>query len=716
MKKDSAVYTFRDYQVKAIKDVKGALKQHNSVVLQMATGSGKTITAVELARLSARYGPVWFVCHRREILRQAMAAFDNAGLRYGVIARGHESDQAPAIQLVSIDTLRARDAAGYPEPCLIIWDECHHIAAKSWSKVRSRYEHAKHIGLTATPERLDGKGLSEWFEVLVKGPPIKDLIDRDHLSNYRIFAPTEPDLTSAKMSMGDYKADDLDKIMNTAVVIGDVVDHYNRIAAGSRALVFATSINHSKSVVERFLASGVAAVHVDGTTPDDERDHAIADLASGAIRVISSVGVFSEGLDVPSVETVILLRPTKSVALYLQMIGRGLRRTAAKKSLTVLDHSGLVYEHGFPDASWEWSLAGGARRERLRKAREAGEVIRRCPACGHAHEMAPECPECGHVYAGGREVDECDGRLYELRNNKIKDGYEPPHRFAKRIGCAEVTVHNKKKHGLPFELETGHIHIINGLHWINQHPVRKTLNSRFETPDGYESKRKFSDRTGLSLSHLYKLRGLPIDEYGNIHILDGLVYLSTIKTKRNDAFIDSVKFEHYLAFSERINRSGSTVLVWIKQGLPTDGRNNIHIEKCLIWVSEKNKLTTPNGHETKTQFASRYNVSDDTVSNWVSLGLPFNVSSKSIKIEDGCNWVSSNIVVGATTEFGKRKFSEFIKSSRAKLGLTQEKMAAYLVVAPCTIVSWENGHTAPYGASQKRVMSRIEDLIPAPQH
>ena len=190
----------RDYQIAARDAVIAA---SGSVILQLPTGAGKTVTAIDVIRQRMQYGPAWFVCHRREIIRQACRALNNAWLPFAVVASDREVVPWAPIQVVSIDTIRNRPDI-LPDPATIIWDECQHVPARTWSALFDRHVNALHVGLTATPERLDGKGLASWFGEIVNGPSIGELISAGHLAKYRIFAPTEPDLTSAKMRMGDY--------------------------------------------------------------------------------------------------------------------------------------------------------------------------------------------------------------------------------------------------------------------------------------------------------------------------------------------------------------------------------------------------------------------------------------------------------------------------------------------------------------------------------
>jgi superfamily II DNA or RNA helicase len=208
-------------------------------------------------------------------------------------------------------------------PDLIVIDECHHAVAGFWRKSLSAWPQAKVLGVSATPERLDGKSLDDIFEELVLGPSIAELIEQEFLAPFTVFAPAKaPDLSGIRTRAGDYAVDQLAGAMSREVVIGGAVDEYARICPGVPAIAFCVDIMHSKMVAERFTARGYRAAHVDGTTETEERRAPIAGLGSGDIQVLCNCGLISEGLDVPSVVAAILLRPTKSRTLKAPIASR----------------------------------------------------------------------------------------------------------------------------------------------------------------------------------------------------------------------------------------------------------------------------------------------------------------------------------------------------------------------------------------------------------
>ena len=310
-----------------------------------------------LGTAAERGMPSWFIVHRRELINQSSRAFTGEGIKHGIISANYEVNRTALVQIASIQTL-SRRYHKYRVPSLIVWDECHHIAANSWSKIFSLYPNSVHIGLTATPERLDGTGLDKWFRVMVKGPSVAWLIENKYLSNYKLYAPSKVDLTNVRTRMGDYVGSELTAVVDKPSITGDAIKHYKKLADGKRAVVFCASIEHSKHVVKQFLDAGIPAAHVDGETDINERDAAIRRFRDGTIKILSNVELFGEGFDVPCIEAAILLRPTQSLGLYLQQVGRSLRPNPGKDYAVILDHAGNCERHGLPDDEREWTLAG----------------------------------------------------------------------------------------------------------------------------------------------------------------------------------------------------------------------------------------------------------------------------------------------------------------------------------------------------------------------
>ncbi|MAZ17942.1 MAG: hypothetical protein CL535_16630 [Ahrensia sp.] len=635
----------RPYQTAAIESAIQALTIHGSAVMQMPTGAGKTRTATEIVKQHKK--PVWFICHRQEIERQAAKAFTAAGIDFGIVSPRGKPEYDKPVQIVSVATLTRR-INDLPLPSLAIWDECHHVAAKSWSAIREQLNGAQNLGLTATPERFDGKGLSEWFGELVVGPSTRELIDGGYLSDFRYFAPSDPDLASAKMQAGDYKKGDLDKVMNTPVLIGDAIAEYRKNADGKRALVFCASVDASKALVDRFNSEGIPAAHVDGTTPTDERDASVDALASGNIKVLSNVEVFTEGFDLPAIDVVILLRPTKSLALFLQMIGRALRTAEGKCEALIFDHAGLWLDHDWFDLPIEWSLDGGARQRRL-AGRKHGP--RRCPECKEVRvEREPVC-ECGYEFPTGSEIGECDGKLTELRR-AVPSGCETREAFSRRIGCARFAMNRWISKGMP--LCDGYVPIEDAKEWLKENPPRNMRPLFVDDPSEYESQKAFARRIGTynSQVRLWALSGvIPCAKNGWIHIEKALDVVNSMrsnkiakaKTKKKEKKRVANGSEIKADFARRIGVSFASVTLWCRNGLPNDCDGNIIIDDAIDWVEANTRTLIKVNDLTETQrsFEKRLKANKGMAYSWAARGMPLD-KNRMVHVPSALEWVREN--------------------------------------------------------------------------
>ncbi|MCC6780926.1 MAG: DEAD/DEAH box helicase [Hyphomicrobiales bacterium] len=381
----------RPYQERDIAAIRATYANGaHAVLYQAPTGSGKTVLfSFVVAGAAARGNSVCILGHRQEIVGQISGALDEIGIPHGMIAAGAPMAEA-GVQVASVATLARRLRRVRP-PDLLVIDEAHHAVAGTWRKIIAAFPEARILGVTATPERLDGKGLGDVFDELIIGPAVAELIEAEYLSRFTVYAPDRaPDLSGIRTRMGDYAVDQLASAMSAGVVIDAAVDEYQRRCDGAPAIVFCVDIKHSQLVAARFAARGYRAAHLDGDTPADERRRIIAALATTEVQVVTNCGLISEGLDVPNVTAAILLRPTQSLALYLQQVGRAMRPSPGKARALILDHAGNVYSHGLPDAPRDWSLDGRAR------AGSGAAPVRRCPECGAINALAARtCSECG---------------------------------------------------------------------------------------------------------------------------------------------------------------------------------------------------------------------------------------------------------------------------------------------------------------------------------
>lgn len=296
---------------------------------------------------------------------------------------------------------------------------CHHLAAGTWAKIYAQYPDAIHIGLSATPERLDGAGLSPFFQEMVHGPSVRELIDAGHLSPFRIFSMPSVSMEGVHHQGGDFKRKEVLDRLEKSTIIGDAVSHYLRHANGRRGIAFECSIERSERLAEQFRAAGVPAMHVDGNTDPGMRDRAMRDLESGHLKILTNVDLFGEGVDVPAIEVIHCCRPTDSLGLWLQQCGRGLRPSPGKDHCIIFDHAGNLQRHGPPDLEREWTLAG---RKDERRGKGEGPGPRQCQTC---YAMNPPaalvCLECRKPFpVQAREIEQVEGDLQEVEVSAMR--------------------------------------------------------------------------------------------------------------------------------------------------------------------------------------------------------------------------------------------------------------------------------------------------------
>jgi DNA repair protein RadD len=390
----------RPYQARAESPIRSALREHQRVIVVGPTGSGKGKMISWLAAgASAKGKRVLIVVHRRELVEQTIAALAEEGSTPGVIAAGYTEVPNLSSQVAMVMSVtqpqRLQRWAGW-QPDLLIVDECHHLIARSWQQLIEVFPSSYMVGFTATPLRFDGKGLGRIFGDMIVVATTKELIGDGYLSPVQHFVPPEvPDFSTVTLRGGEYSADEAASVMRNVTIYGDAVEHYERLFAGGAAIGYATTIKHSKELAEYFTDRGQPAAHVDSATATRDREAALASLAKGSLKVIFNVGLFTEGLDIPALAGVLLLRPTNSLGLYLQMCGRALRTARGKTVAVIADHAGNCYRHGLVDEDDTWSL-----RDRAEKtdAPPPAAAVKRCDRCGAVMpKAAGTCPACGQA-------------------------------------------------------------------------------------------------------------------------------------------------------------------------------------------------------------------------------------------------------------------------------------------------------------------------------
>jgi len=391
--------------------------------------SGKTrIACALMQRETERGGRSLFLAPRRELIYQTSRSLRDLGIMHGVVMAQAEHLEAPhmPVQVGSIDTLVSRAlrkgrTLDLPDFSLVIVDECHLAVTERRQELLDLWPSAVRLGLTATPVRKDGRALGMLFDDLVQPVTVAELTKQGYLVPARYFSLSEPDLRRVRITAGDYNAKDLEEAVNTQELVGDVVGHWLQHAATRRTVVFCCSIAHSIAVTEAFVRNGVAAEHVDANTPNDEREAIFARFSKGETQVLTNCFLASYGFDLPELSCVVMARPTKSLMLYLQMLGRGLRIAEGKQDCLVLDHAGTVHMHGFATDVRDWSLDGVrkfATRDDYESTTKDAKPID-CPECHAVFEKTPVCPECGYrIRKAGKDVEASDGELVEIGAGK----------------------------------------------------------------------------------------------------------------------------------------------------------------------------------------------------------------------------------------------------------------------------------------------------------
>jgi len=408
-------------------DVRGklrvALRSSTSVLVFAPTGFGKTVLAAALIWSLFKNGKrVIFCVHRVDLIVQTAKTFEKFGIPFSYIASGYHYNPYHRVYIASISTLKNR--LGKIPADYVMVDEAHLSMATGWAFVAQHYKEAgaRLIGLTGSPERLDGRPLGDVWDTMVLGPALRWLIDNGRLQKYRAFSPAGLDLAGVRIRKGEYVESDLDDLMSGKAVVGNIVRHWRQKANRLRTIGFTPSVKRAEQYAAEFRANGIMAVALDGETPQADRRSAFLGFADRQIDVIFNCSLFCEGFDLSAqvdrnvtVECVLDCAPTQSLAKHLQKHGRGLRADGTDVPHILLDMVGGFGRLGMPDDDREWSLEG-----RKQSDREVENMT--CSECFATHAPARRCPECKHEYpvkeratvTAGRVIDEVDVELEEI--------------------------------------------------------------------------------------------------------------------------------------------------------------------------------------------------------------------------------------------------------------------------------------------------------------
>lgn len=405
----------RPYQRAAVGRVNAAWAGNRCVLLQAPTGAGKTAIAVDgfIDPALRRGERVLFVVHLREIVQQAAGRLRAASLPHGVVLPGVRPDSAAPVQVCSLQTLAAR--AHWPDADIVIIDEAHRAASSTYQKLAAQYPKARMLGLTATPWRLDGKGLCPPdgpFTELVTVITPSELVAGGFLVPDVVYGVDAPDLSALKVDpkTRDYETKGLAAAFAAPRYVGSAVQAYKEHANGLRTIAFACNRAHGEAVTQEYRAGGVRARYVDGTATPKERAHALDSLRRGEVQVLVNPEMFCEGVDEPLIGCVQVLRATLSLTRWVQMVGRGKRPITdverkwcadngvpcpSKSRVVILDHGGNTQKLGFPMADRTWTLEGKTPAQRKADAERMSASVRQCRGCGRMLERGARCMSCG---------------------------------------------------------------------------------------------------------------------------------------------------------------------------------------------------------------------------------------------------------------------------------------------------------------------------------
>jgi DNA repair protein RadD len=428
--------TLRDYQAELKQAFKRACREESAagrvprVLAVLPTGGGKTpiIACIASESVDGGHRPV-VVTHRDKLAWQVQETLQAMGVPCGLIQGKHGAHPWQPVQVAMVQSLSTTKRLAKYRFDRILIDEAHHSSADSYMKILVNYSHAWVGGFTATPIRKNGAPLNTVFNRMVEGPSSRWLMENinpatglPYLCRAEVYCPRQIDVTGVAISKGEYVQRELEVVADDNAITGDAIKSYRELAHRKPAIANCVSVKHAEHVAQQFADAGYRTGTVCGATPPEGRRRILDLLGSGRIDLVAQVDLYGEGADIPLVECIIMLNPTKSLTRALQWMGRGLRPAKGKDHCVILDHAGvcarwhgdeLRINHGFPDDEREWSLDTGVVAEASDS--EPSFAVRQCPACFRVHRPAPVCPGCGHVYAvQSREVEHVQGELIKV--------------------------------------------------------------------------------------------------------------------------------------------------------------------------------------------------------------------------------------------------------------------------------------------------------------
>lgn len=401
------MFRLRSYQQESVDAVyDSTIHGHHSIVVQSPPRTGKTVIMADIARrATAKGNPVLFIVHRREILEQARKTFADDGVDMRLCKLG-------MVQTITrhVDELRP--------PAIIMIDEAHHALSNSYQRIINRFPDALKLLFTATPWRMDGRGLNLIADDMIMGKPISWLIANGFLAPVDYYAPEEIDSSQLKVKRnGEFDEASIEQAVKPKIY-GDAVKHYLNLAPGKQAIAYAYNVASSERLAQAFNDAGITAAAVSGKTDKATRKRIVADYRAGKIQVVTNAELFTEGLDLPNVDCVIMLRPTQSLSLYLQFAMRSMNPREGKRAI-IIDHVNNVERFGLPTTDRDWTLAS---RDKHSKSSNGQPIksVSVCPECfATFYRKGDNCPFCGAAL-GEEKIIETDEtvKLKKVEANK----------------------------------------------------------------------------------------------------------------------------------------------------------------------------------------------------------------------------------------------------------------------------------------------------------
>lgn len=390
------MFKLRDYQQETIDKVYQSIKSgHRSIMVQSPPRTGKTVLMADIARrATAKGNRVLFMVHRQEIVQQVVKTFRADGVVMNLATIG-------MVQTIT------RHVDDLDPPQIIFVDEAHHALARTYQRVLEAFPKAYKLLFTATPYRLNGAGFTDIADDLITGNQVGWLIDHHFLAPVDYYAPSQIDASKLRTKRtGEYSEDSIKEAMKPKIY-GNAVKHYLKLAAGKQAIAYTYNVDSAIRLAQAFNSQGITARAVAGSTPKEERKQIIEDYRAGKIKIVTNAELFTEGLDLPNVDCVIMLRPTQSLSLYLQFAMRSMNPREGKTAI-IIDHVGNVERFGLPTDDREWTLEG---REKG-KTSSSGATIKSVTVCqtcfASFYRTGGTCPYCGAALGEEKKLEVVD--------------------------------------------------------------------------------------------------------------------------------------------------------------------------------------------------------------------------------------------------------------------------------------------------------------------